>query len=174
MLFNLTRTSPARIPFHFPQSHQAWQMKIQPTKQKLYLPPSHPSFHSSWSRIAPPSKCLGSYTIGLSPLFFFVKFLFNYLAALGLSCGMWDQVPWPGIKPRAPALGAWSLSHWTTREVPGSVPSYTFFYVSAKMPPPPGSTPWPAQLSPSLPIVLSTVCPARSMAALPASTPKAE
>ena len=26
-------------------------------------------------------------------------------------------VPWPGIKPRSPALGAWSLSHWTTREV---------------------------------------------------------
>ena len=35
-----------------------------------------------------------------------------------LSCGMWDLVPWPGIKPGPPALGAWSLSHWTTREVP--------------------------------------------------------
>ena len=34
-----------------------------------------------------------------------------------LSCGMWDLVPWPGIKPRPPALGAWSLSYWTTREV---------------------------------------------------------
>ena len=32
---------------------------------------------------------------------------------------MWDLVPWPGIKPRAPTLGARSLSHWTTREVPG-------------------------------------------------------
>ena len=30
-----------------------------------------------------------------------------------LYCGMWDLVPWPGIKPRSPALGAWSLSHWT-------------------------------------------------------------
>ena len=30
---------------------------------------------------------------------------------------MWDPVPQPGIKPRAPALRAWSLSHWTTREV---------------------------------------------------------
>ena len=27
-------------------------------------------------------------------------------------------VSWPGIEPRPPALGAWSLSHWTTREVP--------------------------------------------------------
>ena len=34
-----------------------------------------------------------------------------------LSCGIWDLVPWPGIKPKPPALGARSLSHWTTREV---------------------------------------------------------
>ena len=33
------------------------------------------------------------------------------------SCGIWDIVPWPGIKPRPPTLEAWSLSHWTTREV---------------------------------------------------------
>ena len=38
-----------------------------------------------------------------------------------LSCGVWDLVPWPGIKPRPPALGARSLNHWTTREVPGWV-----------------------------------------------------
>ena len=35
-----------------------------------------------------------------------------------LSCGMWDLVPWPGMELRPPALGVWSLSHWTTREVP--------------------------------------------------------
>ena len=35
-----------------------------------------------------------------------------------LSCGIWDLGPWPGIEPGPPALGAWSLSHWTTREVP--------------------------------------------------------
>ena len=46
-------------------------------------------------------------------------FFFNiYLAVSGLSCGMWDVVPWPGIEPGLPALGAWSFSHWTTREVP--------------------------------------------------------
>ena len=44
--------------------------------------------------------------------------LFIYLAALGLSCSMWDLAPWPGIEPGPPALGAQSLSHWTTREVP--------------------------------------------------------
>ena len=35
-----------------------------------------------------------------------------------LSCGMWDLVPWPGMEPGPPALGARSLNHWTTREVP--------------------------------------------------------
>ena len=35
-----------------------------------------------------------------------------------LSCDMWGLVPWPGIEPLPPALGALSLSHWTTREVP--------------------------------------------------------
>ena len=30
---------------------------------------------------------------------------------------MWDLVPQPGIEPGPPALGVWSLTHWTTREV---------------------------------------------------------
>ena len=62
-------------------------------------------------------------------LVFFFNIYFIYLAMLGLSCsmrilscGMWDLVPSPGIKPRPSVLGAWSLNHWTTREVPwGSV-----------------------------------------------------
>ena len=33
------------------------------------------------------------------------------------SFSTWDPVPRPGIEPRPPALGAQSLSHWTTREV---------------------------------------------------------
>ena len=45
-------------------------------------------------------------------------YLFIHLTASSLSCGMWDLVPWPGIEPWPPALGAWNLSHWTTREVP--------------------------------------------------------
>ena len=40
------------------------------------------------------------------------------LAVLGLSCSMWDLVPWPGLKPGPSALGTWSLNHWITREVP--------------------------------------------------------
>ena len=34
------------------------------------------------------------------------------------SCGMWDLVLGPGVEPRPLALGAWSLSRWTAREVP--------------------------------------------------------
>ena len=35
---------------------------------------------------------------------------------------MWDLVPRPGIEPRPPALGVWSLSHWTTsRKLPDSI-----------------------------------------------------
>ena len=37
---------------------------------------------------------------------------------LGPSCGMWDLIPRPGIEPESPALGVWSLSHRTAREVP--------------------------------------------------------
>ena len=37
---------------------------------------------------------------------------------MDLSCGMWDLVPWLEIQPGAPALGAQSLSHWITLEVP--------------------------------------------------------
>ena len=41
--------------------------------------------------------------------------LFSYTMQ-ALSCGMGNFVIWPGIKPQA--YGAWSLDHWTTREVP--------------------------------------------------------
>ena len=72
-------------------------------------------------------------------ILFFFK-LFIYLAAPGLNwgtwessvfiaafeifsgsivpCGMWDLIPRPGIEPASPLLQAWSLCHWTTREVP--------------------------------------------------------
>ena len=41
-------------------------------------------------------------------IFFFFFFSFS----------RWDLVPQPGIEPGSPALGAWSLTHWTTRKVP--------------------------------------------------------
>ena len=47
-----------------------------------------------------------------------ISYLFIYLAAHGLSCGMWDLVPQPGLKPRALALRVQSPGQWTTRGVP--------------------------------------------------------
>ena len=40
------------------------------------------------------------------------------LAVPGLSCGIQALVPCLGIKSGPAALGVWSLSCWTTREVP--------------------------------------------------------
>ena len=65
-------------------------------------------------------------------LFFFNIYLLTDLATPGLSCKLgifscgvwtlscstWDLDPCPGIKPGPSALGVWSLSHWTTRDVP--------------------------------------------------------
>ena len=68
-------------------------------------------------------------------LFLKYFYFFIYLVARGLRCGTqdphcsmwnllivarkltWDLVPWPGIEPGPPALGAHSLSHRITREV---------------------------------------------------------
>ena len=59
-------------------------------------------------------SCIGSQL--WHSAFFFVCFSkWNFFF---FSCSMWDLVLWPGIKLGPPALGARSLSHWTTREVP--------------------------------------------------------
>ena len=50
-------------------------------------------------------------------LFLFIYF-FRLYQVLVVAC-MWDLVSWPGIEPGPPALGARTLTHWTTREVPG-------------------------------------------------------
>ena len=49
-----------------------------------------------------------------------------------LSCSRWDLVPWPGINPGPPALGMWSFSLRTIREVPLSpfLPVFFFFHRS--------------------------------------------
>ena len=68
-----------------------------------------------------------------SKVFYFgiYSFLFIWLhwvlvVALGIfnlrcrifGCGMWDLVPDQGSNSAPPALGAWSLSYCTTKEVP--------------------------------------------------------
>ena len=56
----------------------------------------------------------------------FFKFIFIYLLmwlywVLSMMCGIFScsmcyLVPWPGVEPGSSALGAWSLSHWSTKE----------------------------------------------------------
>ena len=51
--------------------------------------------------------------------FFFFELHWVLVAAFRFfSLGMWELLPWPGIKSGPPAVGARSLSHWTVREVP--------------------------------------------------------
>ena len=50
-----------------------------------------------------------------APYFCFVC-LFLLFLATPLGCRI--LVPWPGTEPVPPAVEAWSLNHWTTREVP--------------------------------------------------------
>ena len=60
-----------------------------------------------------------SCSLSLSFLIYLFGCATSYLPHVGFfSCGTLDLVPWPGIEPWLLALGAWSLSHWTTRDVP--------------------------------------------------------
>ena len=69
-----------------------------------------------------------------------------------LSCSMGDLVPWPGIEPGPPALAAWSLSHWPSREVlwwfflHSAFPSLVFCPVSSSYLGVPGPSSWDHQL----------------------------
>ena len=61
----------------------------------------------------------------------FLFYLFIYLFC-HVSCGI--LVPRPGVQPAPPAVEAWSLNHWTTREVPkwlflGFFLKYLFIYL---------------------------------------------
>ena len=60
-------------------------------------------------------------------LIVFLFLICIYLATSGLRWDIWDLVPWLGIDPRPPALGAWSLSQWTIREVPVSAFQYAIW-----------------------------------------------
>ena len=56
------------------------------------------------------------------------------------SPSMWEPVPWPGTELRSAALGVWSLSHWTTKEVPRIFlcqhlePKFCMFHVLTQIP----------------------------------------
>ena len=78
-----------------------------------------------------PSLCLYKF------FFFNIYWLIWLCQVIIVACGIFshsmsDLVSWPGTEPVPPALWAWSLSHWTTREVPVSLtylPHSTSFYL---------------------------------------------
>ena len=57
-----------------------------------------------------------SWTVRTKFLCFFFFLIFIYLCASGV-LRLWGLVLWPEIYPMPPALGVWSLSPWTTREI---------------------------------------------------------
>ena len=88
------------------------------TVASLVWPPIPPESNYFWS-------CLNS--LHPSGIVTFLKNIYLFrlhrvlVAAFGLivAACMRDLVPRPGIEPRPPALWVRSLTHWTTREVPG-------------------------------------------------------
>ena len=79
---------------------------------------SHPVHWFFWRSSLQQSYCRHNIIF----LLFILIYLFGctgiFIAVCGIfSCSTWDLVPCPRIKPRHAALGSWSLSHWTTREV---------------------------------------------------------
>ena len=64
-----------------------------------------------------------------APFHLFIWLHWILRAACGIfSCGIWDLAPQPRIQLRPPALGAQSLSHWVTREIP-LAPFYNVLYL---------------------------------------------
>ena len=144
-------------PSNFPCPYSPMQVLPENTKQEIptfiWGPDTGLVFHErqihTSCRSYCPSECFlwifsisnTSHCMGHIDFFFFNIYLFIWLhrvlvAARGiflaacrifLAACMWDLVPWPGIKPGPPALGARSLNHWTTREVPG--PHRLFFFL---------------------------------------------
>ena len=91
---------------------------LTPAAHHTHACPDAYSISLPWRTQRAAQPCATNKNLFYNEHSFFFFFLTMYLVALCLSCSMWALAPWPGIKPRPPALGARSVSHWTTREVP--------------------------------------------------------
>ena len=63
-----------------------------------------------------PTKSVGGNSPHPLQHLLFVDIKKKFFWAHYVACGV--LVPWPGMKPIFPAVGAGSLNHWTTREIP--------------------------------------------------------
>ena len=81
----------------------------------IFLPPLYHHLFSRPTTSSLPSHplCLNLVALGLS---WSMQSLVTTCRVFSYS--MQDLVPWLGIKTGSPALGVWSLNHWTTRELP--------------------------------------------------------
>ena len=61
-------------------------------------------------------QCIDSYVLDPGEIF---KDIYLTVERGIVSCSVWDLVPRLGMEPGPPAMGAQSLSHWTTTEIPG-------------------------------------------------------
>ena len=120
--------------FAWHTASQAWNTKIY-SRERVYSQGSQARRRGSKSQTHLPegegfrifirnSWGLGNKGEVIWDFFHIYLFIWLYLvlveAIWTLICGMWDLVAWPEMEPRPPALGAQTLSHWTTREVPGA------------------------------------------------------
>ena len=80
--------------------------------------------HSPWKTAADSMIIYLVFLLHLWLLLFKIKFLHH------AACDI--LVPQPGIEPVPPALEAWSLNHWTTKEVPFLwPPSHLCFFLGS-------------------------------------------
>ena len=103
------------------QSH--WTIALKSTSHHYLCPATALSFYSSFLKKNYLFIWLYWFLVvalGIFDLWSSLQHAESLLSMQTLSCGTWDLVLWPGIESRPPALGAQSLNHWTTREVPQS------------------------------------------------------
>ena len=110
-----------------PESPWAWQFSLlEPGILQLS------ELFGSWFV----TTCLLNVCLFLIGLFLFIwlcQVLVLEHGIFNLHCDMWDLVPWPGVEPRSPALGALSLSHWPPGESPVSL-MFIFYLISPYWP----------------------------------------
>ena len=61
-------------------------------------------------------------------------YLFIWLCQVLVVACTWDLVPWPGMEPGPPTLGAQSLNCWTTREITKMREIFVDLYANGKDP----------------------------------------
>ena len=95
-------------------STSLWNVKILATCVLVHKLSTNSQAFGFLVSLRPPKSCL---LLIFKNIFICTQDNQTIVAYEIFSCGMWDLVPQPRIKPRPTALEAWSPSHWTTREV---------------------------------------------------------